>query len=174
MSVPPQLLQQMAQQQGGAPGAAPSIGSTPGATRGVAPAAAPLAQPQKKSGQQTEAMAQVEIAYTMLQQALGKLGMGTPEHKEVQRVLHSLARITAKRDASDLVPAQVMQMVKGMPQMGGGAPIQQALMRQMAMQRLQAMRGGAGGAPGGAPPGAAPPGAQPGAPPAGGAPQLGG
>jgi hypothetical protein len=86
-------------------------------------------------------MAQVEIAFNMLQQALGKLGMGTPEHREVLKVLNSLSKITAKRDASDLVPAQVMQMVKGMPQMGGGSPIQQALMRQMAMQKQQAIRG---------------------------------
>lgn len=159
MSVPPQLMQQAMQAQGGAPGAAPpGVASPPGgATRGVPPAAAPMAQPAEKRGQQTEAMAQVEIAFTMLQQALGKLGMGTHEHKEVLKVLNQLSRITARKDSSDLVPAQVMQMVKGMPQMGGGSPIQQALIRQMAMQRMQAMRGGAqGGAAGAAgPPGQA-------------------
>jgi hypothetical protein len=120
-----------------------------------------MSSPQNKAGQQTEAMAQVEIALTMLQQAVGKLTPGSPERREVEKIMHSLGRLTAKRDTSDLVPAQVMQMVRGMPQMGGGSQIQQALMRQMAMQRMQAMRGAqqtgtpgaAGAAPGGASPG---------------------
>ena len=157
MSVPPQLMQQA--MAGGQPGAGPP-GMPPGAAppsgpREVPPAAAPMNNPSAKQGQRTAAMSKVEIAVTMLSQALPDLGTGSAEHQAVLKVLNQLSRITAKRDSSDLVPAQVMQMVRGMPQMGGGTPVQQELMRQMAMQRMQAARGG--GAAGGA-----------------GAPQLGG
>jgi hypothetical protein len=82
-------------------------------------------------------MAQVEIAYTLLRQAVGRLGVGTPEHQAVSQVLNALGRITARKDASDLVPAQVAGMVRDMPQMGGGSPIQQALMRQMQQRQQQ-------------------------------------
>lgn len=161
MSVPPQLV---AAQMGAGPGG--PAGPTPQGPREVPPGAAPLAQPQAKRGQQTVAMARVEIAFALLKSALPELGRGSPEHAAVAKVLNSLARITAKRDTSDLVPAQVLQMVRGMPQMGGGTPVQQELMRQMAMAR----GGGPGGAPGGPPGGL--PGGPPGASP--GAPQLGG
>lgn len=150
MSVPPQLMQQMMRQQGGGaapgPGGAPAPGAGPGsqAARTMPPAAAPFATPQEKRGNKASAMANIHIAMTLLEQALPDLGADTPEYDAVLKSLNSLVKTSTKRDNTDLVPAEVMQMVQQLPQMGGGTPIQQELMRQ---QRAGAARPPGAGAP---------------------------
>ncbi|HEX8784349.1 MAG TPA: hypothetical protein VF764_13315 [Steroidobacteraceae bacterium] len=173
MSVPASLMRQMIAQQGkpqpGAPGAPP--GAAPGgapapgapasdAARTMPPAAAPFSTPQEKRGQRASALSHVHIALTLLQQALPDLGGETPEGLAVVKAMNGLAKVVGRQDNSDLVPAEVMAMVRQMPQMGGGTPVQQELMRQM-----MAGRGGGPGGPPGAPPGGppAPPPQQPGA-----------
>lgn len=154
MSVPPQLMRQMAAQSGNPPAQAPQQGPASDAARTMPPAAAPFSTPQEKRGLKATAMSNVHIAMTLLEQALPDLGSETPEGQAVLKSLHGLVKIAAHRDNSDLVPAEVMQMVKQMPQMGGGTPVQQELIRQQMQQRASAMR-----PPGGPPaPGAAPPG----------------
>ena len=108
-------------------------------------------------------MSHVHIAMTLLQQALPDLGADTPEGAAVVKALSGLSRLAGKHDNSDLVPAEVMAMVRQMPQMGGGTPVQQELMRQM-MAQARGGGGAPGAPPGGMPaPGAAPPGPQLGA-----------
>lgn len=162
MSVPANLMQQMLkQQQGGARGATPpaAVGMQgPQATdaRTMPPAAAPFATPQEKRGQKATALANVHIALTLLEQAIPDLGSDTPEGMAVIKATQGLAKLAGDHDNSDLVPAEIMQMVKQMPQMGGGTPIQQELMRQMAQANAPKPPQGA---PGGAPSAGAPPGA---------------
>lgn len=146
MAVPPNLMQQMLKQQGGgaarvgAP-APPQQGPASEAARTMPPAAAPFATPQEKRGNKATAMANVHIALTLLEQAIPDLGAESPEGMSVIKAVQGLARLAGDRDNSDLVPAEIMQMVKQMPQMGGGTPIQQELQRQMAEQRAQAIKG---------------------------------
>jgi len=45
--------------------------------------------------------------------------------------------VIAKKDTSDLVPAEILQMVKRMPQMGGGTEVQKQLLKQMSQARAQ-------------------------------------
>lgn len=139
MSVPPQVMQQMmAQKQGGAagapgqpPGAQP--GGMPGqqGVAGGAPQAAPIAQPQEKSGLKAAAMANVQIAMNMLEEALPAFGTESKEGMKLLDILKGLGKLASKRDSSDLVPAEVLQMVRQLPQMGGGTDVQKMLMQQM-------------------------------------------
>lgn len=154
-------MQQMLKQQGGAgpgmPAGAPGTPQGPGsqAARTMPPAAAPFATPQEKRGNKATAMANVHIALTLLEQALPDLGTETPEGQSVIKALQGLAKLAGDHDNSDLVPAEIMHMVKQMPQMGGGTPIQQELMRQMAQQSApKPPQGVPGGAPGAGAPGA--------------------
>lgn len=149
MSVPPEVMQQMMGAQGGgqggaAPGAPPA--QMPGSPA-AAPAAAPMPKPQEKEGKKAAAQTNIHIAMNMLEEALPVFGAESKEGQKLMRALTVLGTLAAKRDSSDLVPAEVLQMVRQMPQMGGGTDIQKMLMQQMK---------GAGGAQppqGGKPPG---------------------
>jgi hypothetical protein len=78
---------------------------------------------------------------------------------EVTRAINGLTKITGdQNDHSDLVPAEILQLNKALPQMGGGSQVQQELARQQrekAMQQQMAAQQAAQGAQGGQrPPGA--------------------
>jgi hypothetical protein len=51
--------------------------------------------------------------------------------------LKSLGGMVAKKDTSDLVPAEVLQLIKRLPQMGGGTQIQQQIMKMMQQAKPQ-------------------------------------
>ena len=146
MSVPPGVMQRMmsgAGQGGGAPtagGATPPPGPEAGAGSappGQSPAAAPMSKPQDKRGLKAAAQTNVHIAVNMLEEALPAFGSESPEGAKILSALKSLGSMVAKRDTSDLVPAEIMQMVKRMPQMGGGTNVQQQIMKQMAGAKPQ-------------------------------------
>jgi len=107
-----------------------------------APAAAPMSKPQNKAGLQAAARVNIHIAQTMLEEALGSFGSETPEGMAVMDCLKKLAKLGAKKDSSDLVPAEMLQMFRQMPQMGGGTDIQKLIQQQM-----QKPPGAAGAAP---------------------------
>ena len=67
----------------------------------------------------------------MLEQAISALGSGSEHGAAVLKALHALGPLAAQKDTSDLVPAEILQMVRGMPQMGGGTDLQQQIMKQM-------------------------------------------
>jgi hypothetical protein len=128
-SAPPQTPNAPPGAAGGAPGAMP-------------PQASPLSQPQDKRGKETAALTNVQIAISLLEQAISTLGSGSEHGKAVLKALNTLGPLAVKKDTSDLVPAEIMQMVRSLPQAGGGTDIQKQLLAQM--------KGGAAG--GGAPP----------------------
>jgi len=84
----------------------------------------------------------------MIEEALPAFGSESDEGDACIKALGILRKIAGKRDSSDLVPAEVMQMVRQLPQMGGGTDVQRMILQQM-------QRGGAGGSP------QMPPGGQP-------------
>lgn len=121
MSVPPDMMSRIAQDRGSPmPG-----GGMPG------PSGTPMATPQKKEGKEEIARVQVHVAMNMLEQALPALGAESKEGRSILKVLSSLAKDFGETDTSDLVPAQMKEMVAGMPQMGGGSPQQQQILKMM-------------------------------------------
>ena len=131
MSVPPELLAKM---QGGGGQAAPSPTPMPGGGM-PGPGGTPMSGPTKKEGNKEVAKVQVHIAMNMLEQALTAFGAESKEGKSVLKVLGGLSKDLGESDSSDLVPAQIMEMVKGTPQMGGGNEMQQQLMKMMQQQK---------------------------------------
>jgi hypothetical protein len=98
---------------------------------GQAPGAAPMSSPQEKKGVKAAAATNVHIAVNMLEEALPAFGSESAEGGKILAALKSLSSMVAKRDTSDLVPAEILQMVRRMPQMGGGTQVQQQIMKQM-------------------------------------------
>lgn len=142
MSVPPELMKLLG--GGGAPGGMPGAG---GPKPVAPPGAAGMATPQKKSGEEAAAKTNLQIAMNMCEQALPVFGSETKQGKAILKALNILGDVFGNDGEQELVPAQIMQLMKSEPSMGGG-------MMQKAMQ------GGPGGAPGGAA-GGAPPGMPP-------------
>lgn len=120
------------QPPGGPPGAAAG-----GEPQPQGPAASPMSKPQDKRGLKAAAQTNVHIAVNMLEEALPAFGSESQEGGKILAALKSLSSMVAKRDASDLVPAEILQLVKRLPQMGGGTNIQQQIMKQMAQAKSQ-------------------------------------
>jgi hypothetical protein len=142
MSVPPEVLQMIqqraAQQQGaGAPGQAPMAAGGPptGQNPGTPPTAAGMPTPQRPAGLMAAAGANVQIAMNMLEQALPVFGSESKEGKEVLKVLSMLSKAFGHSGDRELVPSQIMQMVKAEPSLGGGTAAQMMAQRQAAMQQ---------------------------------------
>ncbi len=140
MSVPPEVLKAQMGAGGGAPPQAggaqpqPGAGAPPGAASvgGMAsPSASPMSDPQQKEGLKAAAQVNVHIAMNMLEEALPVFGSESKEGQKIMRALQSLGTLAAKRDSGDLVPAEVLQMARSMPQMGGGTEVQRQIMKQM-------------------------------------------
>lgn len=123
MSVPPDMLARM--KQGGAPTLPGGAGAKP------SPKAAPFSTPEKKEGKNEKARLQVHIGMNMLEQALGVFGAESKEGGVILKTLTNLARTFGENDTSDLVPAEMADIVSSMPSVGGGNPQQQMLMKQM-------------------------------------------
>ena len=93
------------------------------------PAAAPMSTPQEPDGQKQGGMVQVAMALELMQQALPQVGVHTEEGKSLLKALTSLAKHFGKPKQKELIPAEVAQMVGAMPQLGGGGPDLQAMMK---------------------------------------------
>lgn len=117
----------MAKLAGGGAGAKP--GGMPGMPQGPKPGGTPMAKPQEKEGKKEAARVNIHIAMNMLEQALPVFGSESKEGKSVLKILGMLAKDFGKQDASDLVPAEVLQMNKQLPQAGGGTEVQRMLMQ---------------------------------------------
>jgi hypothetical protein len=90
-----------------------------------------MSGPQDKKGLKAAAATNVHIAVNMLEEALPAFGSESSEGGKILAALKSLSSLVSKRDSSDLVPAEILQMVRRMPQMGGGTAAQQAILKQM-------------------------------------------
>lgn len=138
MSVPPGIMQkamggaQPPSQMPGAGGPQAAAAQSPGAQPpGQSPSAAPMSTPQDKRGVKAAAQTNIHIAVNMLEEALPAFGSESPEGSKILAALKSLGSLVAKKDTSDLVPAEVLQMVKRLPQMGGGTDVQKQIMQMM-------------------------------------------
>lgn len=125
-------------QQGGGGGGAGAAG--PGGAGGAggaklpqaqAPAGAPIPKPQDKAGMKAAAGTNIHIAINMLEEALPAFGAESDEGQKIMKALTTLGPLISKKDNSDLVPAEVLQMVRSMPQMGGGTDAQRMIMQMM-------------------------------------------
>jgi len=76
-------------------------------------------------------MSNVTIMQNLAEQALTAFEPGDPIYKALLKCINTLEPVSAKHDASDLVPASVMQMVGQLPQMGGGSDVQRMILQQM-------------------------------------------
>jgi len=122
----------------GAGGPAAQGAQAPGGVPpGQSPAAAPMSTPQDKRGHKAAAQTSVHIAVNQLEEALAAFGSESEEGGKILKALNTLASVIAKKDTSDLVPAEILQMVKRMPQMGGGTEVQKQLLKQMSQARAQ-------------------------------------
>ncbi len=101
--------------------------------QGPKPAGAPMAKPQQKEGMKEAARVNIHIAMNMLEQALPVFGSESKEGGSILKILGMLGKEFGKSDASDLVPAEVLQMNKALPQAGGGTEVQRML-QQMQKQ----------------------------------------
>ncbi len=91
------------------------------------PAGAPMTQPEMPEGQRMSAMAEMGTALDIMQNALPKLGVDTPEGQAVQQALMLLAEIFGnyRSRMTELQPAQIMQLMRALPtQMQGQPPMQ--------------------------------------------------
>jgi hypothetical protein len=132
MSVPPEVMAKLA--GGGQPKPAAAPGAVPA---GPKPAGSPMAKPQEKEGLKEAARVNIHIAMNMLEQSLPVFGTESKEGKSILKILTSLSKEFGHQDASDLVPAEILQMNKALPQAGGGTEVQRML------QQMQKQGGGA-------------------------------
>jgi hypothetical protein len=80
-------------------------------------------------------MTNLHIAVTMLEEALPAFGSESEQGAAILSCLSKLSKFVAKKDQSELVPAEVMQMVSSLPQMGGGSQMQQQIMARLKQQQ---------------------------------------
>lgn len=140
MSVPSDQLMQLV--NGGMKGPpqsapAPAAPATDGAPGGNAPVSAPMSTPEPKQGEKQNAMINVSLAQDLLEQTLPAIGSETEEGAVILDVLSKLSKKfgAAARKSKELVPAELMQMMQNLPQMGGMSP------------EMKALQGGAAGGP---------------------------
>jgi len=126
---------EMAGMAGGAP---PAPGGMPPEAAPSGPQGAPMAQPTPNAGANQMAGVQVESAMSLLMQALGATGPTSKEGKILIQALGVLSKAFNEPKTQDLVPAQMMELMRsqspsGMAQalmqgaaqgQGGGAPPQ--------------------------------------------------
>ena len=90
-----------------------------------------MSSPQDKKGLKAAAHTNVHIAVNMLEEALPAFGSESPEGAKILSALKVLGGLVGKKDTSDLVPAEILQMVQRLPQMGGGTDVQRMIRSQM-------------------------------------------
>lgn len=115
------LMQLMA---GGGKTGSPPPAAAPGAPPGGAPVGAPMTTPQPNAGEQQAAMVDISMAFDLLEKSLGSFGTETPQGQAIHKALGMLNKeFGEKREkAKPLVPAELMQLMSGLPQAGGGSP----------------------------------------------------
>jgi len=96
-------LDQQSQQSGQQPGAM------------APPAGTPAANEHEKKGETEQAKANVQMAVHILEQSLPLLGSDSEEGASVLKALSMLSKSFAGKKSADLVPAEQMQAIAGMP-----------------------------------------------------------
>lgn len=104
-----------------------------------------MSTPQDKKGLKAAAATNLHIAVNMLEEALPAFGSESAEGAKILKVLSILSGLVGKRDSSDLVPAEVMQMVRRMPQSGGGSDMQRQILAMMRSEGSKPPQGAGAG-----------------------------
>jgi hypothetical protein len=75
-------------------------------------------------------MVNVQMAIDLLTQSLPSIGSTTEEGQAVLNAVKSLTRKFGKSEAKskELVPAEILQMIRSLPQAGGATPEAKAMM----------------------------------------------
>ena len=110
-----------------APAPADPASAMPGQPLSEGPAGAPMTQPEMPEGQRMAAMAEMGTALDIMQNALPKLGVDSPEGQAVQQAMMMLAEVFGnyRSRMTELQPAQIMQLMRALPtQMQGQQPMQ--------------------------------------------------
>lgn len=94
-----------------------------------------MSGPQDKKGLKAAAQTNVHIAMNMLEEALPAFGSESEEGAAILKMLSMGGKLMGKKDSGDLVPAEVLQMVRRLPQMGGGTNVQQQIQQQMSQKQ---------------------------------------
>lgn len=102
---------------------APAAATAPSAP-GAAPNGAPSITPQPNEGQQQQAQIWISMATDLLERALAPYGSETEQGKAILTALQTISKVFgATRDkAKPLVAAELMSMMKALPQAGGATP----------------------------------------------------
>lgn len=99
-----------------APGSMKGKDTIPPGDPGMAPpAGSPETSEKKPLGEIEQAKSNVQIALTILENSLPIFGGDSDEGKAVHAALGTLYKKFAGKKSAELVPAQLMQMVSGMP-----------------------------------------------------------
>ncbi len=123
MSVPPEIMQMMS--QGGQP---PPAAPAPGA----GPLGSPMSGPQPAEGDRALALTQLQTAKSMLEIALPKLGSESPEGQAILDFLKKIGKsVGPQRAESELVPAEIVNLLQSLPQAGGQSPEAASLQNQL-------------------------------------------
>ena len=109
---------------GGAPPPAP--GGIPPEAAPTGPQGSPMTQPTPNAGANQMAAVQVESAMSVLMQALGATGPTTKEGKIIIQALGVLSKAFNDPKTEDLVPAQMMEMMRAQAPSGLAQAMQQA------------------------------------------------
>lgn len=133
MSVPPEVMKLMQGGGGASPlGGAGKGGPVPQAPAGSAPqapGAAPMTTPQPAHGERENAMVNVNLAMDLLEQTLPALGSESEEGAAVLQCLSGLSKKFghSRAKTQELMPAELMQLMSALPQMGGASPEAKAM-----------------------------------------------
>lgn len=137
----PELMKLMQGGAGGKTGAPPPPAPAGGSPSSGAPVGAPMTTPQANEGEQQAAMVDISMAFDLLEKSMSAFGAESKAGQALHKALGIMVKeFGEKREkAKPLVPAELMQLMQGLPQGAGGSP------------EMKAMAGG-GMPPGGAPP----------------------
>ncbi len=89
------------------------------------PAGTANVSPQENEGQKMQAGAKVQMAMTLLEQALVAFGSGSEEGQSVIKSLNSLGGKfgTDREKGRELIPSEIMNLVGDLPGRAGGSPM---------------------------------------------------
>lgn len=107
-------------------GLAPAIGGP----EAGGPLPSPIATPEPKEGLKQSAMVNVQMAIDLLTQSLPSLGSMSEEGDAVLNAIKTLSKKFGKSETKnrELIPAEILQLVRNLPQAGGATPQAKAMM----------------------------------------------
>jgi hypothetical protein len=114
-----------------------------------------MATPEPAQGEKQSAYITIGLAGDLLEQSLPAIGSESPEGQVILDCLTKLSKTFGhtKAKSSELHPAELMQLMQSLPQMGGMSPEAKAMGQKPIQIPGQPPMGGApGGAPGGGQP----------------------